>query len=852
VARSGRHPTDTRYGGAPGERRGRLLLLAVFVVIACLIGAGGYWAWTQQSSTMEKQADMAIAAVARLKADQIGNWLDERLADATIVSGDPWLAGEAATLAAGRGGAGTAALVTRRLDAYSRSYHYSEVVLLAPDGRELASVASGERTSLGALSASLARRALATGKVAWSDIYLGSDGQPRLEGAAPLQAGTRDDEPAGVVLLVSDPAEFLYPLLRSWPVPSDSGETMLVERRGDRVVWLNELRFKKGTALRMSQPLVATALPAAKAAAGQSGKVDGVDYRGVQVFAAARPVAGTAWHVVAKLDSAEVLSPIRERVAFTAVTTVLLVALVGLLTYLIRRSREHQMATELLVRERRYRELMDNLPAGVVVHGADMSIEFANPLAADIVGLPADDMAGRSATDPAWGFLREDGEPAGPDDLPVPRVAASGEPVRNLIIGRHQGGAAPVWALCNAFPERGEDGELRHIIVVFVEITDRVQAEAEVRASERRFRETVEHLDEGYYSASLDGVVLDHNPAVVRMLGLPEATDLRGMPAPGFLNQPDERSLCVADLLDRSHVGGQVADLDRADGTPVTVVLNAHVVDDEDGAPLRIDGTITDITPIHQAQEEVRRLNAELERRVEQRTAQLAATNKELESFAFSISHDLRAPLRALDGFSEILLQDYGAALDETAQGHLRRIKSAADHMAGLMDALLQLSRLNREELLFEEVDLTAIAESVVAELREQAPGRQVDVLVEGGLRADADPKMMRVVLANLLGNAWKFTSRHETARIEVGVRPGEGEAPAFYVKDDGAGFDPRYARNLFGAFQRLHTPDQFEGTGIGLATVQRIVHRHGGVVWAESEVEEGATFWFTLQADRA
>ena len=247
------------------------------------------------------------------------------------------------------------------------------------------------------------------------------------------------------------------------------------------------------------------------------------------------------------------------------------------------------------------------------------------------------------------------------------------------------------------------------------------------------------------------------------------------------------------------------------------------------------------------AEEEVARLNADLERRVDQRTSQLEVTNRELESFAYSISHDLRAPLRALDGFSEILLQDYGEALDETAHGYLRRIKGAANHMAELMDGLLQLSRLSREELDLQEVDLSAIAAEVFTELREGDPGRDVAVSVAHRVTATADLRLARVVMANLIGNAWKFTARHEHAAIEFGEAAGDARGRRFYVRDDGAGFAMRYADNLFGAFQRLHTPEQFEGTGIGLATVQRIVHRHGGRVWAEGEVEKGATFWFTF-----
>jgi PAS domain S-box-containing protein len=260
-----------------------------------------------------------------------------------------------------------------------------------------------------------------------------------------------------------------------------------------------------------------------------------------------------------------------------------------------------------------------------------------------------------------------------------------------------------------------------------------------------------------------------------------------------------------------------------------------------------IGGYVRDVSEQRRAEGEIKRLASGLERRVAQRTAQLEATNRELESFAYSISHDLRSPLRALDGFSEILLQDYGEALDDAGRDYLRRIKGAANHMAGLMDGLLQLSRLNRDDLDVEDVDLTALATSFVAELHERDPARDVVVDVAPGLVARADPKLIRAALENLLVNAWKFTSRHETALIEFGADR-DGGGVTFFVRDDGAGFDMRYAKNLFGAFQRLHTPDQFEGTGIGLATVQRIVHRHGGAVWAEGEIEKGATFWFTLE----
>ena len=245
-------------------------------------------------------------------------------------------------------------------------------------------------------------------------------------------------------------------------------------------------------------------------------------------------------------------------------------------------------------------------------------------------------------------------------------------------------------------------------------------------------------------------------------------------------------------------------------------------------------------------EKEVLRLNAELEQRVATRTAEIEAANQELESFTYSVSHDLRAPLRALDGFSAMLLSDYGEQLDDKGRGYLERIRAADQRMATLIDALLDISRLSRGELSRERLDLGEMARSVAAELAEAQPDREVKLLVAEGLAAEADRGLTRALLVNLLGNAWKFTATHDAARIEVGALDADGER-AFFVRDDGAGFDMAYADKLFGAFQRLHGVDEFEGLGIGLATVQRIVRRHGGRVWAQGEVEKGATFWFTL-----
>jgi signal transduction histidine kinase len=249
------------------------------------------------------------------------------------------------------------------------------------------------------------------------------------------------------------------------------------------------------------------------------------------------------------------------------------------------------------------------------------------------------------------------------------------------------------------------------------------------------------------------------------------------------------------------------------------------------------------------AVEEARRLNAGLEDQVRRRTRQLEEANREMEAFCYSVSHDLRAPLRALDGFSRILLEDAGPVLGEEDKGNLRRIVAASGRMGLLMDDLLRLSRIGRAGMRLAEVDLAALAADILRRLRSEDPGRRVSSEIAAGTRVRADAGLMRIALENLIGNAWKYSRRNSEACIALGVREEEGRQ-VFFVRDNGAGFDMRYAAKLFSPFQRAHGPGEFEGTGIGLAIVQRIVGRHGGRIWAESEPGRGSTFCFTLWQD--
>jgi signal transduction histidine kinase len=257
-------------------------------------------------------------------------------------------------------------------------------------------------------------------------------------------------------------------------------------------------------------------------------------------------------------------------------------------------------------------------------------------------------------------------------------------------------------------------------------------------------------------------------------------------------------------------------------------------------------GLEREVAERRRAEQENRRLNEELEHRVHDRTKQLEAANEELETFAYSVSHDLRAPLRAIDGFSHALVEDFSEQLPETARKHLSRIRNSTQHMAQLIEDLLNLSKVSRGELVRRTVNLTELGRQVVSDLQEREPDRKVEVSIWEGMSAEADPRLMRIVLENLIGNAWKYTSKAENPHVEIGALR-DGKRVTYFVRDNGAGFDMAYADKLFGAFQRLHAATEYAGTGIGLATVQRILHRHAGRVWAEAKVGKGAVFFFTL-----
>lgn len=515
-----------------------------------------------------------------------------------------------------------------------------------------------------------------------------------------------------------------------------------------------------------------------------------------------------------------------------------LVGYVGTVTDITDRK---QIEKALEERNRFVEAIMVNLPIGLAVLTADdLKIQYMNEKVEEIVGwsravlIDLDAFFERTIPDPVIrGRTREK----------VCAELASGDPARmtwEFPIVKRSGESVELLAFAIPNPECNQ------LIVTVQDITERKRAVESLRERNEFIETVTDNLPMGFSVLDwADRKILYQNKRLMEILGWPPDKTLdeeqfweSAIPDPNYREELRKKT-----YVDWESGGGRREyHITKSSGETAFLVS----ID----IPLReknqfIIATL-DLTDRKRAEDEVLRLNRELEARVIERTRELELAIRELEAFTYSVSHDLRAPLRAIDGFSDALLEEYGDKLDEEGKTYLRYLQEGSHEMSDLIDGLLNLSRSTRGELFVERVDLSAMANAVAEELRKAEPDRRITMRIAAGVESFADPRLLKVVMENLLGNAWKYTSKCTDACIEFGVEEQEG-VTVYFVRDNGAGFDMAYADKLFLPFHRLHKTNEFPGIGIGLATVQRIIHHHGGRIWAQSTVGEGATFYFTL-----
>ena len=473
----------------------------------------------------------------------------------------------------------------------------------------------------------------------------------------------------------------------------------------------------------------------------------------------------------------------------------------------------------------------------ILVRGLDGRIVFWNRGAKDLYGWPAEQAIGKTSQELLQTRFPE------PLERMVAIIEETLEWDGELKQTSRDGKALVVasrWSLL-----RDEQGNPTAILEINRDITERKRAEEKLRGASLDARSMIEASLDPLVTISREGKITDVNEATEKVTGI-SREHLIGSDFSSYFTDPESARRGYEQVFGQGAVQNYPLAIRSTGGKVTDVLYNASVFRNEAGEVEGVFAAVRDITDRKRAEEEVRQLNEELETQVAVRTEELRAVNKELEAFNYAVAHDLRAPLRHIHGFAELLGEEAGAVLSDSSQRHLEIIRDSVRHMEQLLEDLLSLSRLGRQELRKQVCGLNSLVEEVVTGLKPEIKGREVEWRIAELPFVECDPALMKQILVNLLSNALKFTRPRQPAIIEIGQTTVDGE-PVIFIRDNGVGFSMKYVDKLFGLFQRLHRQEDFEGTGVGLAIVQRIVHRHGGRVWAEAELNQGATFYLSL-----
>ncbi len=960
-----------------------LNLAIIFILFsAAIVLSGIFYYKTRKKRTIAEQ-EMNLSAIASLKISQIENWRKERMGDAKIIMKDGPLIRRISNYYSGS----KTELQTELTDwmkSLTAEYDYKNVLIADTSFRVRLSVSPGDSV-LGDSGREDIKTAMKDRVIVFTDLHKSKEiPYIHFDIIIPLlESDGKKQLTVGVAVLRIDPGKVLFPLIQSWPTISKTSETLIVRKDGDSVLFLNDLRFRQRTALKLKFPLSYQSLLASKAVNGVEGVLEGMDYRNVVVVGYLARIEGFNWFMVAKVDKEEILSPLKRYVWLIIVVVVLLVVInASILGFWIWnqqiRSYQIQFMDERIIREsqeklqeseERFRSLYENSTIGIYRTTLDGKILMANTALVKMLGFSSFEelsrrnleeegyepdyprskfqetlqkkgriiglesawhrrngdtlyvresatvikdaegnilyydgnvedityrklaeealresedkfkyvfdhsVAAKSITFPSGeihvnkafcdltGYTPEELENSKWQDITYPEdVKLTDKVLQPLISGKkistrfikryiHKNGNI-VWADVGTALRCDENGNPLYFMTTALDITERKMAENALIESERMLRESHEIAQLGAYEWNLTTGFWSSSAVLDTIFGI---DDKYARSLEGWVNIVHPQWQKIMNDYVTKEVIGNLKKFDKEyqiirqnDGSSRWVHGLGELKVDNAGQPLALMGTITDITDHKQSEETINKLNEELEERVIQRTEQLETANKELESFSYSVSHDLRAPLRAVHGYTKILLEEYRNLLDDEGKRICDIISGSATQMGELIDDLLSFSRIGRSNISPAEINMKKMAKEIFSGLISHADGKRLHFKVGNLPGIHGDIKLMGQVWTNLISNAIKYTSKNEISEILIGSSVSD-KMIIYFIKDNGVGFDMQYAHKLFGVFQRLHSESEFEGNGVGLAIVQRIILKHGGKAWAEGEVGKGATFYFSL-----
>lgn len=817
------------------------VLLFIFAILTIFLSTGGYFFYRYQKNIITIEKHNELAAISKLKIVQIANWRSDRMSYARSIFYNQAVIKHIHEHNLRINQKESLQTIETWIKSLLNESEYSKAMLVDPLNKIV--ISSDPAGSLSEVEKSLINQSTNQKDIVSSDLCWDKHQVICIDIAIPLYTKPEKQEGfSGVVMLRIDPEKYLYPLIRSWPTESRTSETMLIRREGDSVLYLSEVRHNKNTALLLRKPLSDTLLPATQAVLGVTGIIEGIDYRGIKVLADVHPVPGSNWFIVSKVDADEIYQPIRKQSLWIFSFTFLLIFVSGIFIYMLWR---HQ-----LVKAERDRQIL--------LQHFDYLVKYAN----DIIILT--DFKGNihKVNDKAitsYGYSREEMLKLNIIQLKPPETQSAffhqlkllsdnDEHLYETIHLRKNGERFPVEVSGRIIDIKDK----KYFQGIIRDISERKQAEEVLHEREQDLLCAQQLAHVGSWSYIPETQTPIWSEEMFHIWGLDPKNEAPNYDELRKLIHQDDRQLfddAEKDALENGlpyNLELRILCIDRKEHTIISMCKPQL---DGQGKVIRLTGTTQDVTERKRVEEVIKNMNAELELRVDQRTLQLENANKELEAFSYSVSHDLRAPLRNIDGWSLVLLEKRYDQLDVQGRQYLNRVRNETQRMGHLIDDLLKLSRVSRVEIKRVEVDLSSIAQNIANRLQQDATDRRLNIIIQSGIVSIGDHQMLEIALTNLLDNACKFTNKQSLAKIEFGQSV-INDKQTFWVKDNGVGFDMAYSKNLFNAFQRLHKQSEFPGTGIGLATVQRIIRCHDGRIWAESKLNQGATFYFTLKEE--